>query len=663
MKTAWIDREELIFMATRSTRGRPGTKTREPARRTDEPVSSASLARQRMQKRRERERKRKMRIMASALAAALVIAIVGIVALVTVSRVNSYKGIYPNVYAAGVDLSGMTEEQAASAIQSASEAFFASQKVTLRYGTDMLDIYGSDISMKMDAPAAAKAAMAYGKNLSFGERSRIVRGKSDPVELTATTSFNPAKIEEKVNEFTQLVKDKIGVCSYEISDDAVVVDLSSGGEVLNKAAIVNDVTKLFEEGRFEIYDAVPEIVTAQTLDVDAIYNSVCCDPVDAELIYVPLGWTEETADQFDLDSYEGKKTYYIKPETVGLSFDLAAAKTKLAANAAGKIFEFPLIKTNPAVTKESLSSKIYADVIGRASSKLNPGEVNRTTNVRLATGFVNGTELMPGEVFSYNQVVGERTEKRGFKDAGTFVKGEVVDEIGGGICQLSSTVYMATLRSNLEQVSRSPHRYAVSYTPLGQDATVYWGSLDYQFKNNTAYPIKVYADLNGDTVTVKIYGTKVDDYTYQLQSVTNEEIDYEEETVYVTLSSKEAEDNGLTKIGQKKVVGGKKGYKSTTYVIKLNGDGEEVERWVANHSQYKARTKTTYIACVKDSHGNPILDENGKPYDPNSQPTTDPATETNPKPTPEPPPESETQPDTGYLPEPDPGPDAGDPNP
>lgn len=652
------------MQASNFTRGKNKAKTKETAARTDGQISSASVARQRIQKRKEREKKRRMRIMATLLTVALALIIAGTVALVITSKVYTYEGIYPNVRVAGVDLEGMNEEEAASAIKKASEEYYASQKVTLSYGDDKLDIYGSEIDMSMDAPAAARAAMAYGKHYSFFTRTRIVNGKTEPVDLAATTSFNPVKIEAKVNEFTEMVKDKIGVCSYELTDTVVKVDLSANGEVLNKAAIVNDVSRMFGEGRFETYEAVPEVVTAATLDVEEIYESVYCDAEDAEILYVPLDWTEETADQYDLASYSGKKTYYVKPERIGLSFDLEGAKMILAANANGKVFQFPLIKSQPQVTKAELSSKIYSDVIGRASSTLNPGEVNRTTNVRLATEFVNGTELMPGEVFSYNKIVGERTEKRGFKDAGTFVKGEVVDEIGGGICQLSSTVYMATLRSNLEQVSRSAHRFAVTYTPLGQDATVYWGSLDYQFKNDTDYPIKVYANLDGDTVTVKIYGTKVDDYSYKLESVTDEELDFEEETIYVTLSSKEAKDQELTKIGQKKTVSGKKGYKSTTYVIKVDGNGKEVDRWVANHSTYKTRNKTTYIACVKDSRGNPYLDSKGRPYDPNER-TSEPTTETKPKPEPKPDPDTGTQPDpdTGTLPEPDPGPDAGDPNP
>ncbi|MCQ2447239.1 MAG: VanW family protein, partial [Clostridia bacterium] len=478
------------MQASNFTRGKNKAKTKETAARTDGQISSASVARQRIQKRKEREKKRRMRIMATLLTVALALIIAGTVALVITSKVYTYEGIYPNVRVAGVDLEGMNEEEAASAIKKASEEYYASQKVTLSYGDDKLDIYGSEIDMSMDAPAAARAAMAYGKHYSFFTRTRIVNGKTEPVDLAATTSFNPVKIEAKVNEFTEMVKDKSGVCSYELTDTVVKVDLSANGEVLNKATIVNDVSRMFGEGRFETYEAVPEVVTAATLDVEEIYESVYCDAEDAEILYVPLDWTEETADQYDLASYSGKKTYYVKPERIGLSFDLEGAKMILAANANGKVFQFPLIKSQPQVTKAELSSKIYSDVIGRASSTLNPGEVNRTTNVRLATEFVNGTELMPGEVFSYNKIVGERTEKRGFKDAGTFVKGEVVDEIGGGICQLSSTVYMATLRSNLKQVSRSAHRFAVTYTPLGQDATVYWGSLDYQIKNDTDYPIK-----------------------------------------------------------------------------------------------------------------------------------------------------------------------------
>ena len=211
------------------------------------------------------------------------------------------------------------------------------------------------------------------------------------------------------------------------------------------------------------------------------------------------------------------------------------------------------------------------------------------------------------------------------------MKGEVVDEIGGGICQVSSTIYMATLLTNLEQVERAPHRFAVTYTPLGQDATVYWGSLDYRFKNDT------------------------DSYKYKLSTTTNSTKEFKEETKYIALGGEEALEYELEKLGEKKVTGGKKGYTCSTYLITYDENGTEVSRKKVNDSSYKTQDKVTYIACYLNEKGEPILDEKGEPMDPNAPVTSEPTTTTPNTPSTEPttnpePPTSE--PETTTTPEP-----------
>ena len=115
---------------------------------------------------------------------------------------------------------------------------------------------------------------------------------------------------------------------------------------------------------------------------------------------------------------------------------------------------------------------------------------------------------MPGDVFSFNGTVGERTTARGYKSAGAYVAGETVDQVGGGICQVSSTLYNTVLLSNLEIVERRSHQMTVSYVPMGRDATVNWGTTDFRFKNNTEYPVRIDGIINGRNVTLTIVGTE-----------------------------------------------------------------------------------------------------------------------------------------------------------
>ena len=144
---------------------------------------------------------------------------------------------------------------------------------------------------------------------------------------------------------------------------------------------------------------------------------------------------------------------------------------------------------------------------------------NRTTNLILASQKVNGTVLMPGEVFSFNKVVGERTIAKGYKNAAIFVNGEVEDGLAGGICQVSSTLYDAVIAANLEITERYNHSKLTSYLPGGKDATVVWGRLDFQFKNNREYPVKIEMGVQNGVVMANIYGIKSnEEYEINIES-------------------------------------------------------------------------------------------------------------------------------------------------
>ena len=147
----------------------------------------------------------------------------------------------------------------------------------------------------------------------------------------------------------------------------------------------------------------------------------------------------------------------------------------------------------------------YQDVLGSCNTEI-AGSQNRVSNIALAAKLFNGTVLMPGEEFSYNGVVGSRTSDKGFLPAPAYVSGESVQEIGGGVCQGSSTIYLATLRANLEIVERYNHGYIASYVPHGMDATVYYGVKDFRFRNDTPFPIKVTGSVSGRTLSVNKIG-------------------------------------------------------------------------------------------------------------------------------------------------------------
>lgn len=184
----------------------------------------------------------------------------------------------------------------------------------------------------------------------------------------------------------------------------------------------------------------------------------------------------------------------------------------------------PIEKATPAITGKMLSKIDYK--IGSSTTNFNTGDTQRVTNLRLATDFINGTIVMPGETFSYNEVVGERTTERGFREGAAFVGNQVVPSIGGGVCQISTTLYQAVTRSGIPPTERHNHSMPVSYASPGQDATVAWDYLDYKFKNIYNVPVYIQGYLNGGSVTFNIYGNKeqLKGNKYSLVSVQTESI-------------------------------------------------------------------------------------------------------------------------------------------
>lgn len=314
----------------------------------------------------------------------------------------------------------------------------------------------------------------------------------------------------------------------------------------------------------------------------------CGTPARVELSFIVLPAQTLTAQEiYDATSGEMKNATYdaetdtIVPEQAGADFDVAAAQIALDAAEPGETITISAQVQMPTVTAEDLETLLFRDVLGEAQTKVG-GTSARKSNVQLSAATINEYVLNPGEVFSYNEAVGQRTAARGYKPAPAYVQGETVDEIGGGICQTSSTLYLACLRSNLEITERYAHRYIPSYIPAGMDATVSWGGPDYKFTNNTDYPIKIVTTYANSKLTVKILGTNIDG-TYA--TVTNE---YLSTTPYEVVY----EDDPTLAPGTEKVkTTPYTGYKYKTYRHVYAADGTLISSAYEATSDYKSRNK------------------------------------------------------------------------
>ena len=216
---------------------------------------------------------------------------------------------------------------------------------------------------------------------------------------------------------------------------------------------------------------------------------------------------------------DGKNGYVVNEEALDESIKNALADGSFENT------EIQLAKkeTEPKVTKETLSK--VNGLLGSFSTT-HTADSNRNVNLQLAVNACNGKVLMPGEVFSYNETLGKRTKERGYRDAGVFINNKLVQDVGGGICQVSTTLYRAAMNANLRSVERTNHMLKASYSDYGLDATVAWGSLDYKFKNTYKTPIYIQAYMGGGKVTFNIYGNLEEkgNKTYELIATTPETV-------------------------------------------------------------------------------------------------------------------------------------------
>jgi vancomycin resistance protein YoaR len=239
--------------------------------------------------------------------------------------------------------------------------------------------------------------------------------------------------------------------------------------------------------------------------------------------------------------------------------------------------EVPVEEIAPKVTTEMLS-KINGK-ISSFTTNYSSSTSDRAENINVATRYVNGTILLPGDEFSYNNTVGERTTARGFRLGKVFVGDKVVEDVGGGVCQVTTTLYRAVMRAGIKSTERTNHSMKPSYAEPGLDATVSWGSLDYKFKNTYDFPIYIEGYTYNRNVTFNIYGNVegMGGKTYELVAEGQETIPYEIKTV---------EDANLPQGYQEWEKQPVTGYKATSYLITYQ-NGTQINKEKISTDIYK----------------------------------------------------------------------------
>lgn len=240
--------------------------------------------------------------------------------------------------------------------------------------------------------------------------------------------------------------------------------------------------------------------------------------------------------------------------------------------------EIPVEIVKPTRTRELLSR--INGVIAEYSTSFKGSKKERIENIKISSQALSKEIIMPGEIFSFNEVVGPRKKEFGYKEANIIKKGEFIPDVGGGVCQTSTTLYNALLLADVEIIERSPHSIPVKYVNLGQDAAVSYGFLDLKFRNNFDFPLFIHSRIIGDRLHIYVYGDKVSkNYSIKIEPKIVETIEPKEELV---------EDSALEPGTKELVQEGREGYEVHTYkhIIK---NGKITETKLISRDFYKPR--------------------------------------------------------------------------
>ena len=376
----------------------------------------------------------------------------------------------------------------------------------------------------------------------------------------------------------------------------------------------------------------PESLRPLLSDITSYSQSGYTIPVTLETLPAQDLTAQQLHDQLHGEvrnaSYDSA-TDSIVPEQLGADFDIAAVQKAMDEAAPGETVSVPAVIEEPEVTASDLKMLLFRDVLGEARTHVS-GSAGRIGNVKLSAKLINGIVLNSGDTFSYNDSVGKRTEARGFKPAPAYVKGETVDEVGGGICQTSSTLYLACLLSNMEITERYAHRYVPAYIDWGMDATVSWGGPDYKFTNNTLYPVKIVTEYSKGYLTIKLLGTNIDGIRVKM---TNEVLSKTPwETVYQEDSTMAPGSPDVVKVTPYT------GYKVKTYQTIYDKNGSVIDSHFEAASDYKVRNKVVLQAPAAAPGSAPA----DLPADTPAPSDTPAETPQQPEPAPTPDPEPET---------------------
>ena len=439
--------------------------------------------------------KKMLTVLALGLGAAVLLAI----AIPAILRAaDPYGGkIAPGVHVGAVDLSDLSKAAAKKALRDFYGSRYSQESLVVSFPelssilsgtgeqeTDSITLSPKDTGAHLDVGGAVHAAYALG-------REDLREDKHLP--LLPYLHLKEDVLQSSVQHFQEQLEGLYREDTSQIQPDSVTVTRGYPAVTIDTDRLYQQMLDAYENGTLSDcnYDGHITLGQPEAVDLDALWQQTRVEPKEPQV---------------------DKTTYQVIPGEAGREFDLDAAKTQYENLPYGQSLDLPLEDTQPEISDEDAW---FQDTLGHCETPHSNNE-NRNSNLKKACEMLNGLVLQPGQEFSYNETLGERTKEKGWLPAPAYSGTTLVDSPGGGICQVSSTLYLASVYAELTVLERVNHGFPVSYIPLGMDATVNWGFTDLKLRNDSPMPVKILAEETDDLVKVSIMGTETRNYDIKM---------------------------------------------------------------------------------------------------------------------------------------------------
>ena len=496
------------------------------------------------QKNKEVEKSKKTNKKRNSILIAIIIGILVILGIVvsTIFALLNIRNdkIVSGVSISGIEVSGLSKEEAKGKI----EAMYQEKKeeeIDIKYEDFETTLNPTLLEVNYNIDKAIEDAYLVGRkdNIFFNNYDilyTLLCKKNINVDMTLNEEVAKQNIEDIGVNLPGVVVES----SYSVEDDELIITKGKAGVKIDTEKLLNEIKERLND--VNLKEKIIEIPVLnkepESIDIDKIHEEIYTEAKDA---------------------YYTKNPFAVYPEVEGIDFDVEEAKALLEEEKEEYVIKLKI--TKPKVTISQIGSEAFPDQLATFTTRFDVSDVDRSTNLKIACQKINGKVILSGDTFSYNKALGARTAAAGYKNGKIYSGGQVVDGIGGGICQISSTLYNSVLLADLEIVERRNHQFVTSYVGPGRDATVVYGLTDFKFKNTRQYPVRISASAQNGIATISIYGIKEEnEYTFKFSTKTVATIPFS-----VRYVEDESLDVGTEKVKQK----GTNGLKTETYITKM----------------------------------------------------------------------------------------------